>query len=255
MNQFLTRLAAAILIISIGGCEKTETKVFRDKSDAKADVKNCPVIQVIYSSCCLSKDTTVFAYNSWGDPITVTQLPFPGTGRPNYFFKYDKKRRLTELLGLYRGGNIGEVWHKYFYENPGKSDVVLDSSYFFPWFQNGIMVSYHTASATYFTYDKSGRIIKDSTIYQAGEHTSVNNYVYDANGNLWGSVYDNRTNMNQTHPIWMFLDRNYSLNNPFEAQAYNSAGLPTIIKSEGQYFSPLRVFLSFREATISYGCQ
>ena len=252
MNQLLTRLAAAIFVISFVSCEKSESKVFRDN---KTEVKNCPVTQIIYESCCDSKDTMVVAYNTFGDPITITQLPSPGTGIPNYFFKYDKKRRLTELLGLYSGGYGGEVWHKYFYENPGNSNIVLDSNYFFPRFENGIMIWYHSASATFFTYDKWGRIIKDSIIYQGGQYTMVNNYVYDANGNLSGYVYDNGSNINQTHPIWMFLNRNYSVNNPFIAQAYNSVGLPTRIKTGDATSYPLRFFISFRDATISYECQ
>ena len=251
MNHLLVRLAIAIFITSIVGCEKTETKVFRDKSDGKADVKKCSISQINYSTCCNYKDTMVFAYNSWGDPITITQLPYPKTGAPNYVFKYDKKRRLTEMLSLYSGGG-GEVWHKYFYENPGNSNIILDSSYFFPRLENGIMIWYYGASASYLTYDKVGRIIKDSTVYQ-GTSIRVDNYVYDANGNLSGRIYDDRTNMNQTHAVWMFVNRDYSVNNPFSADSYNSEGLPTMINftTEGG----AKFFQFFRQATISYGCQ
>jgi len=255
MNQLLTRLAAAIFVMSFVSCEKSESKVFRDN---KADIKNCRVTQIIYSPCCGIKNTMVFAYNTWGDPITITQTPLVGTGTPNYFFKYDKKRRLTELLGLYSGGDGGEVWHKYFYENPGNSNIVLDSNYLFPSFQNGIMIWYHTASATFFTYDKLGRITKDSTIstlYQAGQYTIVNNYVYDANGNLSGPVYDDQVNINQTHPIWMFLNRDYSLNNPFVADAYNSARLPARINLPAKSGSVEFLHSSFKQGTISYECQ
>ena len=248
MKQLSVRLAAVIFIISIVGCEKTETKVFRDK----ADVKKCPISQINYSTCCNYKDTMVFAYNSWGDPISITQLPFPKTGAPNYIFKYDKKRRLTEMLALYSGGSGGEVWHKYIYENPGNSNIVVDSTYYFPQFQNGTLISYYGASASYLTYDKADRIIKDSTVYQ-GTSTRVENYVYDANGNLSGRLYDDRTNINQTHAVWMFVNRDYSVNNPFVADTYNSEDLPTRINLPTE--SGARFFQFFRQATISYGCQ
>src|SRR5215213_692237 len=203
MNQLLTRLSAAIFVMSFVSCEKSESKVFRDN---KADVKKCPVTQIIYSTCCNIKDTMVFAYNTWGDPITITRLPSPNTGAPNYVFIYDKKRRLTEMLGLYSGGNSGLFYHKYFYANPGNSNIVVDSTYIFPQFQNGTLIQYYSSSASYLTYDKAGRIIKDSTIYQDGPRTRVDNYVYDANGNLFGRSYDDRVNINQTHEIWMFVN-------------------------------------------------
>ena len=249
MKQFSVRLAAATFIISIVSCEKTETKVFRDN---KAEVKKCSVTQIIYSSSFGIKDTMVFAYNSFGDPITITHLPFPNTGAPNYVFKYDKKKRLTEMLGLYTDGSSGLFWHKYFYENPGNSNIVVDSTYFFPQFENGALTWYYGASASYLTYDKAGRIIKDSTTYQGTSR--VDNYVYDANGNLSGRNYDDRTNINQTHTIWMFVNRDYSVNNPFVADSYNSAGLPTRFNFslEGGYVKFLQIF---QEATISYGCQ
>jgi hypothetical protein len=250
MNQLLTRLTAAIFIISIVGCEKSETKVFRDN---QSNVKKCQVNQIIYSTCCGIKETMVFAYNSFGDPVTVTQLPRPNTGAPNYVFVYDKKRRLTEMLGLYSGGNSGLFYHKYFYANPGNSNIVVDSNYIFPVFQNGTLIQYYRASASYLTYDKAGRIIKDSTKYQDEPRPRIDNYVYDANGNLSGRSYDDHTNINQTHAIWMFVNRDYSVNNPFVADTYNSEGLPTMINLPVEGGAKFLQF--FRQATISYACQ
>jgi len=81
----------------------------------------------------------------------------------------------------------------------------------------------------------------------------VDNYVYDAKGNLSGRVYDNRTNMNQTHAVWMFVNRDYSVNNPFVADTYNSEDLPTIINLPAE--GGARFLQFFRQATISYQCQ
>jgi hypothetical protein len=52
-------------------------------------------------------------------------------------------------------------------------------------------------------------------------------YVYDANGNLVnGAVYDNKLNINRTNAVWMFITRDYSVNNPFTASQYNQNSLP-----------------------------
>ena len=61
-------------------------------------------------------------------------------------------------------------------------------------------------------------------------------YNYDGAGNLIhpasaGVVYDNKMNINRTNDIWQFLSRDYSMNNPFTADAYNAAGFPTVVNT------------------------
>ncbi|MBL7696845.1 MAG: hypothetical protein JNK79_01755, partial [Chitinophagaceae bacterium] len=59
-------------------------------------------------------------------------------------------------------------------------------------------------------------------------------YNYDSRGNLIqpdtdgvGNLeYDNKPGMLRTHPVLMFIQRNYSVNNPKGATSYNQAGLP-----------------------------
>ena len=154
--------------------------------------------------------------------------------------------------GLNTADGGGLYYHKYIYANPGNSNIVVDSTYVFPEFQNGYLIHYYGGSASYLTYDKAGRIIKDSTVFQ-GQSTRVENYVYDVNGNLSGRSYDDRTNINQTNAIWMFVNRDYSINNPFVADMYNSDDLPTRINLPAE--SGARFLQFFRQATISYGCQ
>ena len=69
-----------------------------------------------------------------------------------------------------------------------------------------------------------------------------------------GVVYDNKMNINRTNDIWQFLSRDYSVNNPFTAAAYNTARFPTTISSllpilwssEFQFGAPMQ---------IGYGCR
>lgn len=78
---------------------------------------------------------------------------------------------------------------------------------------------------------------------------------YDANGNvvLDYTTYDNYKNTNK---IWMFIDDDYSVNNPFTAITYKSVGLPLTFPAA----QPSRVYLddfSYRQMnilTMQYSC-
>jgi hypothetical protein len=216
------------------------------------ELKDCRVQQIINYPCCGLKDTLAFSYNSWGDPDTIKRLPFTGTGSPNYIFRYDKKRRLTDMLGLY-DGNGGLFWHKYFYENPGNSNIVMDSTFYFVRLRNGMLDSYVSSLTTYYTYDKWDRIIKDSTIFPSS-FANVSTFMYDANGNRTGRTYDNKVNIHRTNKIWMFFDRDYSMNNPFSAESYNAEGLPAEFHFtfNDPYF--LNFITEIKDAKITYTC-
>jgi hypothetical protein len=44
-------------------------------------------------------------------------------------------------------------------------------------------------------------------------------------------LYDNKINMHRLHSVWMFIDRNYSISNPFIAERYNPEDFPTVIST------------------------
>ena len=236
------------------------------EQNPNADIKECPILKMVYSpSCKVTPDTLIFTYNSWGDPATAKRS-CTSTGLPDYIFKYDSKRRLTEYLGVYRNyyndGVSMESWHKYFYDGTGR--VVLDSNYVWPAFKNGVIIDFYWAGLTYYTYDSKGRIIKDSMVatngyvagppYQPG-FTVVNNYAYDASGNRTGRTYDQKTSFLRTNKIWMFLNRDYSLNNPFPAQTYNSTGLPGKYNLSKTTFYVKFLVNDFYDGEIVYGCK
>lgn len=244
----ITLTIVAFALALIPGCEKgNEYRISHG-----IELKDCPITQIIRDPGA-SPDTLVFVYNAWGDPVSVTKLPIPKTGSPNYVFYYDKKRRLTDIIGLYSSGDA-ETWHKYYYDNPGNSNITRDSTYVFVDIHDGVIVGYMYRRLTYYTYDKYDRIIKDSTISDDLAPV-VNTYSYDASGNRVGRVYDNKINIHRTNKIWMFYDRDYSLNNAFTADTYNPAGLPTELNVT--YEEPFMKFLreDFYHAQIKYGCR
>jgi hypothetical protein len=219
------------------------------------EMDDCRVQQIIHTPCCDAKDTLVFSYNSWGDPSYIKRLPLAGTGAPNYIFKYDRKKRLTDIIGMYEHGAGAEFWHKYFYENPGNSNIIKDSTFYFVDVNNDMIVSYMASSVTYFTYDNWDRIIKDSTTHVLHGISQVNNYVYDANGNRTGRTYDNKINIHRTNKIWMFYDRDYSVNNPFPAANYNASGLPAEFDFRSSGNPNFMNFVTyFKDAKITYNC-
>ncbi|MGZ3952158.1 MAG: hypothetical protein ACXVBZ_12215, partial [Flavisolibacter sp.] len=96
-RSLITLAAIAQVALFIPGCEKGNDYVVHPGSP---ELKNCPILRIIRNRSG-TIDTLVFSYNSWGDPLSVTKLPHTNTGSPNYTFKYDKKHRLTEIIGMY----------------------------------------------------------------------------------------------------------------------------------------------------------
>lgn len=251
MIKFSTLAVVCLIVIEFAGCKKGDEKYL--EQHPTADLKQCPIERIIYQSL-IRMDTLNLFYNSWGDPVSSTRTQ-RGTGHPNYEFRYDKKHRLADYIGLYEDGTGGEYWHKYFYDNPGNDNPTSDSLYTFITLQNGVITRYQDAAMTFYTYDKAGRIIKDSTLWHGGYSTVINHYSYDVNGNLEGHQYDQNLNPHRTNKIWMFLDRDYSVNNPFVADSYNAHKLPTKLNLDPKtsYFKLLTDY--FHNAEIIYGCK
>ena len=184
-----------------------------------------------------------FHYNEFGNPTLVEYVETEGgTGTPNFYFYYNDKQQLIEMIGY--------GTHRYYYNSLGQ--IVIDSSY-----------EYYTGGdarfETKFYYDLYGRVARLTRKYyydmfeQEGlGETTTWQLKYDRKGNLVrdGVTYDNKTNISRTHPLWMFLNLDYSINNPIKATGYNAAGLPTSF-GEG--------FLNFLESsmfnkTVEYNC-
>jgi hypothetical protein len=153
-------------------------------------------------------------YNSFGNPTSVTYNRRE-TGFSWSFFTYDKFQRLVEFK------DENNATYRYVY-NGYDSQPVRDT----------FTTTFLSTFVEYFTYDNKGRItnVKGKFLKSDAGDVSDNyeeNYVYDAKGNLTGSSnYDNKVSVYRTSFVWMFLFRNYSVNNLITAKSYNTQGLP-----------------------------
>lgn len=203
-------------------------------------------------------DSAVITYNNLGNPISLIRARV-NTGAPNQIFRYDKNNRLTDMIGAYENGTY-ELWHHFTYKNkPGtnKNLPVTDSIYVFGNISDGPLPEpdYIELRSVDFTYDNYGRIVqvinKGIIPCYPGEATS---YTYNNAGNLTsaGYAYDNKINFHRTHPIWQFIDRDYSVNNAYNQTTYTEYGLPTAVNLPGHSV----FYYGFSgEIEIFYDCQ
>ncbi|HEX9511529.1 MAG TPA: hypothetical protein VF939_13665 [Puia sp.] len=179
-----------------------------------------------------ASDTLIFTYNKSGNPVSGIHQMNIGE---NLLFRYDKWNRLTEYINIYPD-ELGDYWHKYTYDNKKSDQIIADTAFRDFVSSNGKLINYNDIDLTTFKYDSKGRI-SQSTEYVLGD-TIVRLYNYNAQGNLQnpGSVYDNKLNIHLTNKIWMFIDRDYSINNPVDNgnYTYNSMGLPITINTNSQ---------------------
>ena len=270
-------MAMALLVLP--GCKKSIDYL---KDNPTAEFCPCRIRQFNYAGSSSlgtqhgGTDTIRFTYNSAGDPVSGIRV-HASTGYPNWFFRYDRHGRLTDLIGRYNSTDTGgaERWNRYFYDGQGR--IVSDSAYGFPGVVNDrptIDPVYYTSVETaVFAYDHKGRVSKE-TIHNPS-FTLVTTYAYDARGNRLEPVsdftynslhsmaalsYDSKINYHRTSKVWMFIDKDYSVNNPIVADyIYNGFDLPvSIVPFTGTvqtFFSVAHTSYEFESATIEYDCQ
>jgi len=280
----LAFLAGLLLVLS-AGCKK--------KIDKLPDVSSLCSIQWISTPATEGAyDTLRFSYDNYGNPTTISRLETIDdaySSYKDYTFWYDHERRLTDLIGTsvlpVTSGNGFDNWDKFYYTG---GRVTLDSLFVFgivdgtrpKGFVTGIP---RLVRVSHYEYDAKGRINRVTDVGEAGGFTTNQSFTYNGDGNLvkimqvgYYSVtnppydttimqfsgYDNKINVDRTHPIWQFLDRNYSVNNRFIADAYNEACLPTVISHRsGPSLGIIRRLqeLGFLELddplTIHYSCE
>lgn len=247
-----------IVLMFLGGCRKQVETPFQPievgGTPPPVQPTYCRIESLWENPGASNQRFILVLYNQFENPVAIT-TPLPTTGHPYRTFKYDSWNRMREYRGEYSNGNY-EFWHFYGFDLNGR--IGVDTMYTL-----GAMGP--TGPATYFeraiskiTYDGQGRIIKVVTDTQISPSHTETTYSYNGAGNLIhppaaGIIYDNKMNMNRTNDIWQFLNRDYSMNNPFTATAYNSTGFPTVINYSqnilwlGEY--------QLRHSQISYGCR
>jgi len=196
----------------------------------------------------------LFLYDEYENPTAITTPGITSDG-PYHTFRYDSWHRLREYKGDEGNSNF-EFDHFYGYDLNGRINV--DTNYTLGGVDRNGHFYYNSRWIYQIQYDNQNRIIKTVTdVVPVNTHFETT-YNYDAAGNLVhspsdGVTYDNKVNIFRTNDIWMFLNRDYSVNNPVVANEYNPSGFPTKINSTFDFRFLNAAKLS--NSQISYGCR
>ena len=215
-------LAAVSTLLLFNGCRKL---------DINDPGRDCRILET---------STRIFTYDEFGNPSRFAYKEDPdATGRATFRFKYDAQHR---LIG-YNGFND----HMLTLDEHGRP--VIDT----------FIMNYAGQDERFIVriyYDLLGRVSKQISAhyFSQGEelplphHKDTTSYRYDIRGNLIlpdfdgvGNVeYDNKRSILRTNPILMFINRNYSINNPKIPATYNAKALPdtwhgVFLESEGTH--------------------
>lgn len=234
------------------GCSKKNG----DKMPGNEEVSKCQIQTFHFVNDGYLQDSIVISYNSLGNPVSAIRGRV-SEGAPNFVFHYDNRNRLKEFIALYDISNLenAEAWHNYSYDD---HDLIMtDSLYYIPEVVNGRPLEKNVVFVSY-EYDSKNRINKTTTLFFGA--TKIVNYTYDEKGNRDSIDYDDKINFHRTNKIWMFLSRDYSMNNPANATyVYNDKNLPTQIVcdpgSSNEFFDFGDADVGFDMASIKYNCR
>lgn len=244
-------IVAGFSFVLVSGCKKVLDYI-HDNNDK---VKKCRIESVIFS------DTISFLYNSHGDPVSLRYAkPVDVDAYSNdKAFRYDEQHRIL----LYLKGAIDYdralQWHKYTYVS---NYLIIDTTWGYTegdWSASDRPANASFYYVTKFELDGLGRIIKETTDFvpeSSNEDLVVLAYAYDGNGNLIkpGVTYSNEISMWQTNKVWMFLNRDYSVNSPVGlASEYNQHKLPVKLNVMPEFFYDFE--FSVPDMMVSYKCK
>ncbi|SFE54503.1 hypothetical protein SAMN05518672_107161 [Chitinophaga sp. CF118] len=238
--------------------------------DHSPGIPCCQIIQVRQGI--FDEDSLAIVYNIKGNPVSITRANV-GTGRPNFLFRYDKKGRMTDFYGVYTSPNpYFEIWHRYVYD--GKNRIIVDSTYGFGLIGPGGPLPDHDGilrvnNISTYKYDWKDRMIESTDTYGKASTITTRTYTYNQEGNLAKLFtksgmdtitryfrFDDKVNFRLLHPIWQFLNRDYSMNNSLsvEPSNYNKYGLPqNAYLGDPFYGSFATIPLNF--VVIRYSCK
>jgi|GEM_PF-473884 len=223
----------------------------------------------------------VFNYNKRGDIESIITSAL-GTGNPNVFFIYDKKHRASQVIYSFTPTpttpGVVWAWQKFGYNKADQ--IIKDTTYGFTGIGNdgNVIPSSQFISVAVIKYDTYNRVVaSDDSVWAFGNfsNTDHNAYKYDERGNLAYQArqyqgtqspfpysdtfrikpYDDKISIRRTNKMWMYIDKNYSINNSFSGATYNNYGLPIFFDSQ-QYLQGLVTLLPFANGnvTVHYEC-
>ena len=205
----------AIFVFLFYGCRKFD---FRDPA------KRCRIVETT---------SRIITYDEWGNPVKAQFKVDPdATGNPTFHFNYNDKHQLISYTGFNEhyltlnangqairdtmimnyGGQDDRYARNIFYDLYGRIVKITSEHYY-----SG-MEELHPPfdkDTSYFRYDRRGNKII----------TGINQ-----EGDEFPLPYDFKTSIYRTHPVFMFVHNDYSLNNLIsfggEPYEYNASGLP-----------------------------
>jgi len=152
-------LIAVIFPILLTSCYKIPEFALKHPD---ADIKRCNI--QTFSTTSFSYGfhyEAIFAYNKWGDPVSITSANV-GSGFPNREFFYDQRHRLTDYTGPYGNGGY-EFWERLVYDDSG--NIIRDTVFMF-----GTPSSYDHANSyvNFYEYDSYKRVSKVTKTFPLG---------------------------------------------------------------------------------------
>lgn len=232
------------------------------KESARSNLisNNCRIKQIIVKPEEEKDKSGIFTYNSNGDPASYTPTGY-GNGSLKYEFRYNAAGNLTDYIGYnptLRPASC-DFWIKYSYDN--RNRIVGDSVYYNCNYGPTLTSFAKHVGATEYEYDNKNRISK--VIYRQFYNNVPNGvtgyykFEYNESGNLVtpGATYDDKTSIYRTSKIWMFLSRNYSVNNLQPALRYNANGLPAAFSAPAARGAHMRMLeFDLADCEILYEC-
>jgi hypothetical protein len=255
---WLLRSVICIGLLQVVSCTKTLDTTTNDSvglqssnnATAADDFSDCKLRSIYHDLYQIDGNIIsvrgLFSYNPKGNPVSLL-YDLDGIryySLPAYHFVYDSQHRLKEWRLSYENGEKITTIHRFSYNS---SNVIIADTTIFPQGAGQPDIFVSTLS-----YDSEGRIIKESISHTQSstsvfEPTRNPTYTYDNRGNLgvngWkSSWYDYKTSFRRTHPLFMFITRNYSRNNPYTdlsvGRKYNSRWLPlSVVPGNDEFFA------------------
>ena len=247
---------AAGTMLALSSCQKDLNSAEKEKTKSTAlPTENtfCRVESIWENPGMNNQRIRLVLYDEFENPVAIT-TPIINSGSSYRTFKYDGWHRLREFRSEFSRG-VFETWHFYGYNLAGLINV--DTTYIFGNMNSGKPENYFERTIEYIEYDNQNRVSRTTWTDTHGSNI-ITQYNYDSRGNLIlpGIVYDENVNINRTNDIWMFINRDYSVNNPFVADEYNESGLPTVINNPNERFIGFaRTDINLSNCQISYSCR
>jgi hypothetical protein len=264
-------------IVLFTSCKKD---ILHNHPDA---ILNCCRVEklIMFAAHAPTTDTLTFHYNQWDNPVYAERITTGDLSYLNYVFKYDSRNRLSDFIGIYNtlgefDGISYEFWHRYAYDNQDR--IIADTNYIPSWDEYpppgpGQVIQYTDS----IEYDAKNRIVREVSrdVLFGPVVTYHVHYNYNSNNNLESKIryitggydpgasgydtisytnYDNKVNLRRTNKLWMVIDRNYSLNNPYQALGYNNVGLP--LKNNVDFlWQYTNILMGYPANEIQYRCK